>query len=153
MTAAFSSENSIKVETFQAIAAGWGPQYAQYSVQWENGSFKRISQTQGLRWGETSSADGRRKLIEFSGRKVPRKQHLLEILHTVSTLGMSGPEDANQEAVRVIDTANRKSCFEWRRSFPMEATRARFATISPSGDLVAITVDNHAIDLSASSNL
>ncbi len=137
---AFSSENSIMVQTFQAKAEG--PQYAQYSVQWENGSFKRITQTPGLRWGGTSSADGRRKLFEFSERKVPRIQHLLEILHTISTLGMSGPEDANGESIWVIDTANGKSCFEWRRSFPMEGTRARFATISPSGDLVAITFHN-----------
>lgn len=139
-TVAFSSKNSIAVEIFRPVAQG--PQFAQYVVQWESGSFKRIAQTHTLQWGGTSSADGSRKLIEYSERIVPRFQHLLGTLHTIATLGMSGPEDANREAVRVIDTATRKSCFEWRRSFPMSWSRARFATISPSGELVAITVDN-----------
>ena len=139
-TVAFLSKNSIAVEIFRPVAQG--SQFTQYVVQWENGSFKRIAQTQTLQWGETSSADGSRKLFESSGRTVPRFQHLLEILHTITTLGMSGPEDANREAVRVIDTITKKSCFDWRRSFPMDWTRGRFATISPSGELVAITVRN-----------
>lgn len=139
-TVSFSSENYIEVETYRVAADG--PQFARYVVQWESGSFERTPETQGLRWGRTSSADGSRKLFEFSERKVPRAQRLLEILHTITTLGMSGPEDANREAVWVIDTASRKSCFDWHRSFPMNWARGRFATISSSGELVAIAVDN-----------
>ena len=139
-TVAFSSEDSIAVEIFRTAVQG--PQFVQYTVQWQSGSFNRIAEVAGMRWGGTSSADGRRKLLEISKRKVPGKQHLLEVLHTVTTLGMSGPEDVNREAVRVIDTSTRKLCFEWHRSFPMDWRRGRFATISPSGELVAITVDN-----------
>lgn len=139
-SAAFSSKNSIAVEIFRPV--GQGPQFVQYIVQWESGSLKQVARTQTLQWGGTSSADGSHKLIESSGRNVPRFQRLLEIIHTITTLGMSGPEDANREAVRVIDTATRKSCFEWRRSFPMDWARGRFATISPSGEFVAITIKN-----------
>jgi hypothetical protein len=38
--------------------------------------------------------------------------------------------------------STRKSCFDWRRTFPMDWARGRFAPISPSGELVAVTVDN-----------
>ena len=53
-----------------------------------------------------------------------------------------GPEDSNREVVRVSDAVTRKSCFDWLRSFPMTLSRGRFATISPSGELVAITAEN-----------
>jgi hypothetical protein len=55
---------------------------------------------------------------------------------------MSAPEDVNREVVRVIDTSTRKSCFDWYRTFAMSGRRERLATISPSGELVAITVQN-----------
>ena len=138
ISVAFSSDNSVAVWMYRT--ATQGPQYPQYELQWRSGSFKRIAPPEGPRWGGTSSADGSRKLFEFSERKVPRFQHLLEVLHTITTLGMSGPEDVNREAVRVIDTASRKSCFYWHRSFHMDWSRGRFATISPSGEFVAITV-------------
>jgi hypothetical protein len=140
-TVAFSSEYSIAVGVCRTAVRG--PKCSQYVVQWENESFKRIAQTQEPpRWGGRSSADGSRRLFEFSERKVPRFQRLLESLRTITTLGMSGPEDPNREIVRVIDTVTRKSCFEWRRSFQMTWNRGRFATISPSGELIAITAED-----------
>ena len=140
-TVAFSSDNSIALGICRTAVQG--PKCSQYVVQWENGSFSRIVQTQvSPRWGGNSSADGSRKLFDFGERKVPRFQHLLESLHTITTLGMSAPEDVNSEVVRVIDADTRKSCFDWHRSFPMNGRRGRFATISPSGELVAITVKN-----------
>ena len=138
---AFSSDSFITVGTCRTAVQG--PKCSQYSVQWANGSFKRIAQTQeASRWGGRSSADGSRRLLDFSERKLPRFQQLLESLRTITTLGMSGPEDSNREVVRVIDTVTRKSCFEWHRSFPMTWNRGRFATISLSGEFVAITTEN-----------
>jgi hypothetical protein len=136
----FSSDNSVVMWLYRTTTQG--PQYSQYYVQWGSGSFKRIAQTEGPRWGGRSSSDGGRMLFNFGERKVPRFQQLLETFHTITTLGMSAPEDVNGEVVRVIDTATRKSCFDWRRRFPMDWRRGRFATISPSGELVAITVKN-----------
>jgi len=134
---AFSSNNSVAVWIYRTAVQG--PLYSQYDVQWASGSFKRIALSESPRWGGRLSADGSRRLFDFSERKVPRFQHLLETLHTIMTLGMSGPEDSNREIVRVIDTVTRKSCFERRRSFPMTWSRGRFAAISPSGEFVAIT--------------
>ena len=42
-------------------------------------------------------------LFDLEERKVPRFRHLLESLRTITTFGMSGPEDTNREVVRVID--------------------------------------------------
>ena len=140
-TVAFSSDNSIALGICRA--ADQGPKCSRYVVQWQNGSLSGIVQTQGSsRWGGRSSADGSRMLFDLEERKVPKLQHLLESLRTITTLGMAGPEDSNREVVRVIDTVTRKPCFEWHRSFPMQWNRGRFATISPSGELVAITVEN-----------
>jgi len=102
---------------------------------------------QGSRWftdasvcaqGGKSSSDGRRILFDFATRKVPRLQHLLENIHTISTLGMTGPEDVNGEEVRVIDTNTGKMCFSWHRSFPSTNGFLPSAAISPSGESVAI---------------
>jgi hypothetical protein len=140
-TVAFSSDNSIAAGICRTAVQGL--KCSQYVIEWENGSFKRIVQTQEHpRWGGRSSADGSRMLFDFGVRKVPRFQHLLESVRTITTLGMSGPEDVNPEIVRVIDTATRKSCLDWHRNFPMDWRRGRFATISPSGELVAITAEN-----------
>jgi hypothetical protein len=140
-TVAFSSDNSIALGICRTVVQG--PKCSLYVVQWENESFKRIAQSQETpRWGGRLSADGSRRLFDFSERKVPRFQHLFESLRTITTLGMSGPEDSNREVVRVIDTVTRKSCFEWRRSFPMRWNRGGFAAISPSGQLVAIIENN-----------
>ncbi len=139
--AAFSSDNSIALRICRA--GDEGAKCSQYVVQWQNGSFSGLVPTQGSpRWGDRSSADGSRMLFDLEERKVPRFRHLLESLRTITTFGMSGPEDTNREVVRVIDTGTRRSCFEWHRSFPMRGTRGRFATISPSGELVAIKGEN-----------
>jgi len=88
--------------------------------------------------GGKSSSDGRRILFDFATRKVPKLQHILESIHTISTLGMTGPEDVNGEEVRVMDTGNGKLCFGWHRSFPSMNWLVHSAAISPSGESVAI---------------
>lgn len=137
---AFSSDTSIVVGT--CPAAIQGTQCSKYAIRWENGSSERIVQIRAvLNWTAESSADGSRRLFELSERRVPWFQHVVETLHTISTLGMSGPEDVNREVVRVIDASTGKWCFEWSRSFAMMlCCRAQFAAISPSGKLVAINV-------------
>ena len=102
---------------------------------------------QGSRWftdasvcaqGDRSSSDGRRILFDFATRKVPKLQHILESIQTISTLGMTGPEDVNGEEVRVMDTGNGKLCFGWHRSFASMNWLVQSAAISPSGESVAI---------------
>jgi hypothetical protein len=85
-----------------------------------------------------TSADGTRMLLDSNYRKVPPLQHILETAHTISTLGMIGPEDVNGEEVEVIDTLTGKTCFDWRQKFPLTNAHIRSAAISPSGKLVAI---------------
>jgi hypothetical protein len=85
-----------------------------------------------------ASTDGTRMLLDFNYRKVPTLQHILDTAHTISTLGMIGPEDVNGEEVEVIDTLTGKACFDWRQKFPLTNGRMRSAAISPSGRLVAI---------------
>ena len=135
-TALFSSNNSIAVGP--CPSAG----YAQCSlpvVHWENGTLKETAETAHVTpQSARASADGKRTLFDFNDRLVPFGQHLLETAHTVLTLGMSGPEDVNGEVVQVVETSSKKACFEWRRSFPMTWTRVRSASISPSGQFVAI---------------
>lgn len=138
-TALFSSDNSVAVGP--CPSAG----YAQCSlpvVRWENGALKDTVGTAHVTpQSARSSADGKRMLFDINDRQVPLGQHLLEIAHTVLTLGMSGPEDVNREIVQVIDATSKKSCFEWQHSFPMTWTRVRSASISPSGEFVAIIED------------
>jgi hypothetical protein len=138
---AFSSDTSIAVR-----ACSFPDRDTKCSlpvVRWENGSLKRISETAqvDLRSGR-SSTDRSRMLFDSNERKVPRLQHPVESIQTITTLGMIGPEDVNREVVQVIDTATRKSCFEWSRSFPMTYSPTRSASISQSGEFVAIIVEN-----------
>jgi hypothetical protein len=86
----------------------------------------------------TSSADGRRMMLDFTDHKTFGMQHVLENIQTITSLGMVGQEDFNREEVRVFDTITGKSCFDWRRSFPMTYSQVRSAAISPSGEFVAI---------------
>jgi hypothetical protein len=90
----------------------------------------------------TSSADGRRMLLDFNDREVSKLQHLLNSIRTIMSFGMIAPEDVNCEVVHVKDTKTRKSCFEWRDTFPMTYYRRRSAAMSPSGELVAIKLGN-----------
>src|SRR5882757_1925697 len=66
----------------------------------------------------------------------------LDDIRAVWTFGMIYPEDNNREVVQVVDTVTRKSCFDWRRTFPMGGPRRKSAAISPSGEFVAIKVEN-----------
>jgi hypothetical protein len=88
-----------------------------------------------------SSTDGRRMLFDFSSHKVNGRQHLIESIRTMTTLGMAGAEDVNAEDVRVFDTVSGKACFYWYRRFPPTNGRLRSAAISPSGEFVAIAAD------------
>jgi hypothetical protein len=103
----------------------------------------KVHPRKGCSVGDTrSSADGRRMLFDFTDRKVLGLQHVLESVRTITTFGMTGPEDVNREEVQVIDTISGKSCFDWHRSFPMTYSRVRSAAISPSGESVAIAAGN-----------
>jgi len=55
---------------------------------------------------------------------------------------MSAAEDVNREVVQVVDTATRKTCFDWRRTFPPTYYRMRAAAMAPSGEFVAIKLEN-----------
>jgi hypothetical protein len=66
---------------------------------------------------------------------MPKIQDLLEMLQTMTTLGMSGPEDANCEAVRMIVLPLGSRVLTAVAVSP-------WIGLSPSGELVAITVDN-----------
>jgi hypothetical protein len=63
-------------------------------------------------------------------------------MRAVTTFGMIYPEEVNREVVQVIDVATRKSCLDWRHTFPMTGNRTRSAAMSPSGEFVAIKVEN-----------
>lgn len=88
-----------------------------------------------------SSTNGKRILFDFASHKVNGRQHVLESIRTITTLGMSGAEDVNAEDVRVFDTVSGGACFEWNRRFPPTYSRLRSAAISPSGEFVAIAAD------------
>jgi hypothetical protein len=93
---------------------------------------------------DTWSVDGKRLLYDYRDRKVFLLRNLLrnagEIVRMFATLGMSGEEWPNREAVRVVDTLTGKSCLDWRRSFATanDVEFGRSAAISPSGEFVAI---------------
>jgi hypothetical protein len=109
----------------------------------ENGVLKYVVEPPKLDAGNrTSSADGKRVLIDVKDRKVSGTQRLLDRVRAGSSFGMIYPEEVNREVVEVVDTSTRKSCFDWRRTFPMTASRRRSAAISPSGEFVAIKVEN-----------
>jgi hypothetical protein len=88
------------------------------------------------------SADGRRMFFDFNDNQVPKFQHVLNCIRTVTTLGMIAPEDVNREIVQVAVTATRKTCFDWRRTFPSTYDRMRAAAMSPSGEFVAIKLED-----------
>jgi len=92
--------------------------------------------------GRSSSADGKRMLVDFNDRAVSGPEHLFDDVRAVYTFGMIYPEEVNREVVRVVDSATRRSCFDWYRIFPMTGARRRSAALSPSGEFVAIYVEN-----------
>jgi len=137
----FLSETSIAVKE---CPTSTDSQECPLSVfRWENGDLKRAGHISQLEFHSNwSSVGATRQLLDSNEREVPRLQHMLEILRAVTTLGMAGPEDVNREVVSVFETAGRKSCFEWRRTFPPTYGRERSAAISPSGEFVAIATQN-----------
>ena len=96
----------------------------------------------GCSQGNQSSTNGRRMLFDTLSYKASGLQNVLDNVRTITTLGMTGAEDANREEVRVVDTATGKTCFDWHRSFPMTPNQVSSAAISPSGEFVAIATGN-----------
>jgi hypothetical protein len=89
-----------------------------------------------------SSGDGRRLLFDVNDHKTSGLRHVLENIQAITSFGMVGPEDLNREEVRVLDTVTGRTCFNWYRNFPMTYSQVRSATISPSGELVAIVAED-----------
>lgn len=137
----FVSQTSIVVS--ECPMSDKGSRCKPSSFRWEGGRLERDAQRapDDLKSSRASS-DGSRRLLDFDDRRVAAWQHILEIARAVSTLGMSGPEDVNREVIQVFDTKTRRSCFEWIRGFPMTYARPHSAAISPSGDFVALAIQN-----------
>jgi hypothetical protein len=90
------------------------------------------------------SADGKRLLFDYRNRKVFLARNAGEILRMFATLGMSGEEWPNQEAVQVVDTLTGAPCLKWHRTFAtaQDVVFGQTAAISPSGEFVAIATNN-----------
>ncbi|MGA8870262.1 MAG: hypothetical protein WB460_03940 [Candidatus Acidiferrales bacterium] len=90
------------------------------------------------------SADGKRLLFDYRNRKVFLARNAREILRMFATLGMSGEEWPNQEAVQVVDTLTGAPCLKWHRTFATakDVALGQTAAISPSGEFVAIATNN-----------
>ena len=140
-TVVFSSDTAIEVVACPTVRRDATCPYSVF--RWKNGVLEPVARVPKLDTAaSTSSADGRRVLLDLNDREVSRAQHLFDDIRAVWTFGMIYPEDNNREVVQVVDTVTRKSCFDWRRTFPMGGTRRKSAAISPSGEFVAIKVGN-----------
>src|SRR5258707_4539809 len=139
-TLAFSSETSVEVVACTTPSRDASCSYS--VVLWQNGVLKHVVESPKINTACTSSADGKRQLVDFNDRKVSKPQHVLDDIRAVWTFGMIYPEEVNREVIQVVDTMTRKSCFDWRHTFPMTGSRRRSAAISPSGEFVAIKVEN-----------
>src|ERR1700722_20317160 len=145
-TVAFLSDTTIEVAACPTVRRDTTCSFAFF--RWENGILKHSEEPVKVKTGgfvefveSTLSDDGERMFFDFNDRDVGKFQHLLVSIVTVVTLGMGGPEDVNREVVQVADTATRKTCFDWRRTFP-PTYRMRAAAMSPSGEFVAIKLGN-----------
>jgi len=140
-TVAFSSDTTIEVIACPTVRRDTTCPSAVF--RWDNAVLEHVAQMPKLdTGGRSSSADGKRILLDFNDRAVSRPQHLFDDVRAVTTFGMIYPEEVNREVVQVVDSATRKSCFDWHRIFPMTGSRWRSAAISPSVELVAIKVEN-----------
>jgi len=140
-TVAFSSDTTIEVIACPTVRRDTTCPSAVF--RWDNAVLEHVAQMPKLdTGGRSSSADGKRILLDFNDRAVSRPQHLFDDVRAVTTFGMIYPEEVNREVVQVVDSATRKSCFDWHRIFPMTGSRRRSAAISPSGEFVAIKVEN-----------
>jgi len=141
-TVAFLSETTIEVIACPTVRRDTTCPSAVF--RWENAVLEHIAQTPKFDTANrSSSADGKRILLNFNDRAVSRPQHLFDDVRAFTTFGMIYPEDINREVVHVVDSATRRSCFAWHRVFPMTYARMRSAAISPSGEFVAIKVENN----------
>jgi len=139
-TVAFSSETTIEVI---ACTTPIRDASCPASVfRWENGTLRHVPERPMFAGGSTSSADGKRVLVNFNDRNVSKPQHVLDDMRAVWSLGMIYPEEVNREVVQVVDTTTRRSCFDLQRTFPMTISRRKSAAISPSGEFIAIKVEN-----------
>ena len=110
-------------------------------VNFDGKTLSRLTPPKGCCFGgDMWSVDGKRLLFDYKDRKVFLLRNAGEVVRMFATLGMSGEEWPNREAVRVVDTLTGKSCLDWRRSFETasDLEYGRTAAISPSGELLAI---------------
>jgi hypothetical protein len=90
------------------------------------------------------SADGSRLLFDHKSRQVSLLRTIGEISLEVAFVGNADLRtDNNHQEVRVVDTVTGALCFDWQRSFPMpdDAHFVRAASLSPSGEFVAIAAE------------
>lgn len=146
-TVAFLSNTTIEVAACPTVRRDATCSFVFFS--WENGVLRHSEEPVKVKTGgfvelveSAPSADGRRMFLDFNDNEVPKFQHVLDCIRTVATLGMSAAEEVNREVVQVVDTATRKTCFDWRRTFPSTYYRMRAAAMSPSGEFVAIKLEN-----------
>jgi len=146
-TVAFLSDTTIEVAACPTVRRDATCSFAFF--RWDNGILRHSEEPVKAKIGgfvelveRTPSADGSRMFLDFNDREVPKFQLALDWIRTITTLGMIADEDVNREVVQVVDTATRKTCFDWRRTFPSTYSRMRVAAMSPSGEFVAIKLEN-----------
>ena len=143
---AFLSDTTIEVAACPTVRLDATCSFAFF--QWENGVLRHSEPVKVKTGGfvelveSAPSADGRRMFLDFNDKGVPKFQHALGCIRTIATLGMIADEDVNREVVQVVDRATRRTCFDWRRTFPSTYYRMRAAAMSPSGEFVAIKLEN-----------
>lgn len=140
-TVAFSSDNIIEVVSCPTPRRDATCPSAVFG--WNDRILKHVAQAPSLdRTNSTSSVNGKRLLFDSNDRYVSKLQHMGDDIRAATTFGMIYPEEVNREVVQVIDATTRKSCFDWRHTFPMTNIRRRSGAISPSGEFVAIKLEN-----------
>jgi hypothetical protein len=91
----------------------------------------------GYRLGQSS--DGTRLLYDRYTRHVSILQRTGEYAIALASIGFGAvDEKANGEFVRVIDTVNGRTCFEWRSSAGIAEEGQYHADLAPSGQMVVI---------------
>jgi hypothetical protein len=108
-------------------------------VDFHGKEIKRFRHPQGWSHRRGWSVDGTRVLYDTYTRTVPALQSVGEVAIAVVTLGAGvADENANGEAVRVVDTTTATTCFEWHDPKNLVDEGVYHADISPSGQLVAL---------------
>lgn len=146
-TVTFLSDTIIEVAACPTVRRDATCSFAFF--RWDNGVLTHSEEPVKVKTGgfvelveSTLSTDGRRRFFDFNDREIPKFQRVFEGIITVATLGMGGAEDVNREVVQVVDTATRRTCFVWRRTFCPTYYRMRAAAMSPSGEFVAIKLES-----------